>query len=907
VTRFIRRCGLFLALFGCLLVASPARAQDDDKARALRRHYLNGVKAFDNERFAEAAEQFEAVLKLSPSHADALALRDLATVQFYIKVMNRGTPKMRENILQLLELAAEAEKARFTDVEQIKKRIARLAGTFEERLRIYVDLQRAGRYAVPPLVQRLNDVEAKDYEMFRVQATICLVRIGEEAVLPLCTALRADAESVRQDICFVLGQIGDPRSVPYLLQAATADSSTAVQHVAAAALARIRAYAEVPDEPAHVGLFRYARLYYYDDPSVYRPSKYGHTLWTWSAGEQRLIMQVVPGFLYNVNMARQVAARALLAAPDYEPVLPLLISAYEKETVLIEDQLAYSKRNKAARLSELEERQLRERLAKARRVLMTLRSAGERHFYRALALQLHDKDAETAIRTIRDLAEVADPALNTYPELAALSEPVRPAVITIRMPLDEVPDVVRTETDTASKARKPRVSVASLFQTKVASELKRVKAAEPRRAATVKRATPAERATLNYVIAMARRKARRTSDEIEEKKPEDLPEALATTANPLLRALRNPIKTVRYEAAAAIVRIRPTGEFGAARSTVKVIGHALTERGVSAALIVSNNNQAVNRLRQIVRKAGHIPYSASSVDTAVSAARALPPKDAIIVQDTLGDAIAALKADPVIGAVPIIVFTRDRDTKVAEQAYGAQAVAVISLRDRSDNVSRTVVDTIAAGHVAQQATRLSGHYGRLGAEALAAIPAAGSPLSRHLATIKPELIAALESDDRAVRISVIGGLGKAKVMSLLPRLTDMAQADDRAAEERLACIGAVADMMEPGKPTPPDVVKLIKAVHADEDDEFRAKAVRRLRGTAIPAAEIERVVSDQESSAATAGAGAEAPEGEAKPEDEVKVEDKPEDKPEDKVEEEPAEKPAEKPAAKAEDEVKIEF
>ncbi len=817
----------------------------------MRRHLINAVKAFENERYDEAVRQFEEVLKLSPTSSDALALRDLASVRFYTQAMSKGSPAMRKSVIELLELAARAEKARFTDEKEIAKRIARLAGPFEERARVYLDLMSAGRYAVPLLVDRLYAVDAEDYATFRVQAMVTLMRIGEEAVLPLCIALRADRIPVRQDICYILGQIGDPRSAPYLLQTAKSDEDEAVRNVAAEALAKIRVYADIPDEPAPAALFRYARLYYYRDPSVQRPNKYGHTVWTWSVKKHHLTMQAVPAFLYDVSMARQVASQALLADASYEPALPFLISSYHKEAILIQNYVRQNKGAGGAKLSELEQRQLAARLAKCRQVLLTLRSAGERHFYRALAIQLRDGDADVAVAIITDLAIVADSKLNTYPALPVLSEAVRPAVITIR-----TPDEIRAASAAIAKRKSsedqvvtPRVTAAVLLHARVETEIKRVKAAAPEKADTIETAPAAERATLNHLIAATRRQAiakAKAADSKTEIKDNE-PEAMASTANSLLLALRNINKNVRYEAAGAIVRIHPTDNFASAQTVVKILGQALTERGISAALIVSPDNQATNRLRDIVRKGGHIPYSAGSVEMALATARALPPKNAIIIQDTMTKAFKALKQDPVISAIPFVVFTKDDDVSAAKATYGAEAVAVISLTDDTEKIRSQVLDTITAGQAADRTSHPAAQHAQIGARALDAIPAAGTPLSRHLASIKPALIAALDSDDRQVRIAAINGLGKAKVTSLVPRLIDLAQDKNVSAEERLACVGAIGDTVEPGKPTPANVVKFVLNIHKSTDAAFRLKALGVLSGAAISAADVEKLINEQES------------------------------------------------------------
>lgn len=866
MTTFIRRAWIVAIVAVVVAFAPDALAQD--RLPSMKGHFVAGLKAFERGDYERATAEFEEVLKLNPTSTDALELRELADVRFFIQVMTKGAPKMRSAVLELHKRAAEAEKRRLTDKDRVAKLIKDLLGDYEVRTAAYIELISAGRYAVPQLIARLADTASSDYRDYRVRATVALIRIGEEAVLPLCTALRAEKTSLRQDICFILGESADPRAAPYLLRAAKSDPEESVRVVANNALARMREYVDVPDQPPHVALFKHARLYYSGDPTIERPSRYGHTSWNWSPAdpdrkqEGRLVMQTVPSFLYNVSMAREVASEALLSNPDYEPVLPLLISAYHKELLLIRRRLELSASAPENKLSEIEELQLRTRLVKSQNILLTLRSAGEKHFYRALSMQLREGDPQLAAAVIEDLSLVASPRLNNYPDLPELGQRVRPAVLRMAEPKPRpsaaAPKVARLAPG-AEKAAAGRTKIAApdplaLFGLSVRKEKEQAdaaaKAKRPKGRRTVREATPAERITLAQLLAAATRaqdeRDKRRALVEEEKKPEKVAAAAGIESNALVRALQSADKGVRYGAAAALARIRPLRDFPGSRAVVEILGQAISEKGVSTILIVTADNEAANRLRITVREAGHVPYSASSAGTALSAARSLPPKDLILLKDDMRSAFGALKKDPTVAGVPVIVFVAGLDTSAAEKEYGGRIVSVVSMKAGADKIKAAISRAILGRRTLSEGLRLSAQYARTGARALSSIPKTGSPFSRHLRAIKEALVSALDRESPQVRISAIGALGKAKVKTLIPRLIDICQSAERPEPERLACIEAIGNMMEPGEAAPAEVIGLLETIHRSGDKRLRQFAVERLSAAAIPPANLEKLVNQEE-------------------------------------------------------------
>jgi HEAT repeat protein len=866
VTKLIRR-GWVAGIAALLLTwASTAQAADDVTSRRLKELFEKGVKAVETEDYKTAEETFKTILDMGVSPEDALKLRDLVEVRLFIQALTEGTPALRKGVLGLLELAAEAEKKRLTDREQIEKLVRQLLGPFEARQAAYSGLISAGRYAVPALLRRLADTDAPPYRDYRVRATVALIRIGEEAVLPLCTALRSKQEQLRQDISFILGQIGDPRAVPYLLRAAKSDPETVVRTVAQTALDGMSEFVTVPDTEPHVALLRQARLYYQGDPSVQRPSRYGRAIWTWS-DDKGLVMQIVPDFVYPASMARKVATEALLAKPDYEPVLPVLISAYHQEVLVIRRRLETPRTDPSQRLSELEERQLRARLAKSENVLVTLRSAGEKHYYRALGVQLRNKRPGLAVRIIHDLAQVASPQMNSYAFPSELMQPPQPLVLKVEFAAaarraTAPTSTARTapgapKTDEAAAVRKP--DPMRLFAVKVEAEAERAEAPTP----TETTAEAAGAQTLRELIAVASARRHAVEAAGAATRKEGTEATAAVRANALVRALQSADKDVRYNAAAAIAKIGPRADFAGSRAVVEILGQAVTETGVSTVLVISSDAQATNRLQKLLRDAGHEPYSAASAPSALASARSLPPKDLIALDANMGDVYASLKKDPAVAGIPVLVFAKAEDTSAVRKDFPG-AAAVVSLKQEPDEIRAEVDRVMLRPGVKTGGEGVAAGYARLGAQALATIPHSGSPLSAHLPKIKPALTQALDSKDPAVRISAIRALGKANVRALVPRLADMCSDEARSEAERRACLQALGDMFGPSDPTPPEVVTLLVRIHKTGSGELRRFAAKALAGAALPPTQLEDLINAQEAAdvepaAAPAGAGQKRP------------------------------------------------
>jgi hypothetical protein len=191
-------------------------------------------------------------------------------------------------------------------------------------------------------------------------------------------------------------------------------------------------------------------------------------------------------------------------------------------------------------------------------------------------------------------------------------------------------------------------------------------------------------------------------------------------------------------------------------------------------------------------------------------AKALPPKDVIVVQDgvegvTLDTLVFALKNDPRSANVPLVVVTKDPDSVKA--MYGdkiAKAVATAGFAD---------VAEVAGAREGQDAELVARAHAA--ADALAALPAtvsrsASGEITRTLT----------EATDPELRVALVNLAGRAVVEESLPAVEAILLDDASAPELRMAALGAAARLWAAHGGASKDAdrlaEKLVTLVHSDD-------------------------------------------------------------------------------------------
>jgi HEAT repeats len=207
-------------------------------------------------------------------------------------------------------------------------------------------------------------------------------------------------------------------------------------------------------------------------------------------------------------------------------------------------------------------------------------------------------------------------------------------------------------------------------------------------------------------------------------------------------------------------------------------------------------------------------------------AKALPPKDVVVVQDgmegvTLDTLVFALKNDPRTAQVPLVVVSKDVDG--VQALYGDKIAKVVGSASFAD------VSEVAGERDMQQAALVD--RARACADALAAMPAG---VVRAAADQLGEALAGTSDD--AVRAALVRLAGHAAIESALPAVETIVLDDTASPELRREAVIAAAKLwaVHGGSTQAPDRLAEVLSAMVQSGDEAlalpAAQALGQLRG-----------------------------------------------------------------------------
>jgi hypothetical protein len=206
-------------------------------------------------------------------------------------------------------------------IDRIEEAVKMLAGPMRGQMLAKDRLTAAGEYAVPALLRQIT--EGRDLGM-EAAATRMLVDLRRQSALPLAlTVASLDAASQRK-VCVILGQLGYPVAVPFLLDLAQAKGTT--PDVSEAAMDAVRALGG-SDEPAHAAYAAAAKSFLAEDVSLAAyPSESMQNIWKWTDFGGLAADKVSTTVYYDV-MAMALSRRALELDAGDEQALATFVAA----------------------------------------------------------------------------------------------------------------------------------------------------------------------------------------------------------------------------------------------------------------------------------------------------------------------------------------------------------------------------------------------------------------------------------------------------------------------------------------------------------------------------------------------------------------------------------------------------
>ncbi len=292
---------IFGPVIALTLLALSARAQD------LKSEFESGIQALHRGDTQQALRTFEGILAGGPSSEQMFELWKQTDSRDWLDLLTAG-PQFELLGEQMSTLAGQGRREYRADDDAIRELVGKATSqdAVERRNAVLKLSADHGEYAVPHLLRGLADTGDDDR---RVLSMAALQTMTADVVPALVAALLHHEEgTVRRNVAFVLGNIGDARAAGFLSFVAANDSDTSVREAAASSADRI---GDAGDPTLQ--LLQLGDDYHHRRDSALRPGWSSDAFWTIQGRE--LVAEPLPAFLYNDAMAARAYGVALQADP----------------------------------------------------------------------------------------------------------------------------------------------------------------------------------------------------------------------------------------------------------------------------------------------------------------------------------------------------------------------------------------------------------------------------------------------------------------------------------------------------------------------------------------------------------------------------------------------------------------
>ncbi len=344
-------------------------------------------------RFNYADANFKALTDENP---DPVALLELARQnpnRHTILIKLISNTEVGPAARQFLEILNRGEELLRMDPYEVVVNIRKLAGPPRVAHHARMRLKESGEYAVPHLIQILQDAKQRNLHSAIIQV---LPEIGRGALNPLCIALSIEDNVTKKVLIDSLARIGYRQALPYLATIAVDERASAECRTAATqAMATLGA-----SGASRSALFaELAESYYQNAESVRADSRRDTAnVWYLRDGELRLI--VVPTAIFNDIMAMRCCEEALLADANHAQATALWVAAnFRREAKLGLNVESDQPDELAARDATRPEDYPRS--------IYFARAAGAMYNHMVLARAFTDRDPGVALGAIAALSETA--------------------------------------------------------------------------------------------------------------------------------------------------------------------------------------------------------------------------------------------------------------------------------------------------------------------------------------------------------------------------------------------------------------------------------------------------------------------------------------------------------------------
>lgn len=407
--RRVLAVALMVVVCGFGFAAEPldpdSSAAPEDQVREL---FSEAVRLYRSGRFDEAALRFNDALSLEPSNRLVFEFYRKAGDALVLRMAEKA--ELEDVMRDVLRKARIYHKQLRTDPRYLNLLITKLRGSEKERLAATYELVSIGPIAVPLLVDKLHETRQQD---FKVWCRMVLSRMGSRAVVPLEEALKSDDPALVSSVATILGDIGDPRAMPKLVQMVNdSDHTQEVKNVCRNSIAAIAARSSMATIPEASALYFQEAMRYFRDGDHVRDEVVANEslMWRWvedpAEGAMELQYTEAPYYAWNELMAEQLLFDGASHYADfaaYTPLLAAVLTAQKQEVELrlkLARERVHPPQLPAEAVAALEQRD--EALAE---ILLNVRMIEPDMLYRAVSQSIVSERYDVAIKLMELLRD----------------------------------------------------------------------------------------------------------------------------------------------------------------------------------------------------------------------------------------------------------------------------------------------------------------------------------------------------------------------------------------------------------------------------------------------------------------------------------------------------------------------
>ena len=298
------------------LVMPVLATQDQTFGDEIRRLLQEGTDLYKRGKYEEASSKYEEAFQMKPNSDQVYAFIKRAGEDIIAGMMNSPDRKMQDVGRRLFELAKPGEPLREGKAIVLKYIEDLKSDRHVVWRNAFFHLKNFGPYCIRFVIPALAD---QQQDRFRARVLLLLTEMSVDGSLAVVEALDSKNPFVRQQAAIVLGNIKDERAIPALRRVTEdANEPPEVKKFANESLRKIIRVTESAQwKKATDYYYMLAMKFYYSHSTAILSWQRSFLIWKWDVDNDRLTERKVARMLFNEQLAEEALYDLLELDPDY--------------------------------------------------------------------------------------------------------------------------------------------------------------------------------------------------------------------------------------------------------------------------------------------------------------------------------------------------------------------------------------------------------------------------------------------------------------------------------------------------------------------------------------------------------------------------------------------------------------